>query len=81
MASSSHNNFEGSFDESFDQYFDQLFDQTFENLINDQEDERKTRKNRVFIEGNREEGHIRLWNDFSVTLQHILKIYSDDDLE
>jgi len=54
-------------DEAFDQYFDQAFDQAFENLCNnfgDQEDERKTRKKRIFIERNREEGHLRLWNDY-----------------
>uniref|UniRef100_A0A0D3CQP1 DDE Tnp4 domain-containing protein n=1 Tax=Brassica oleracea var. oleracea TaxID=109376 RepID=A0A0D3CQP1_BRAOL len=54
-------------DEAFDQYFDQAFDQQFENLCNnfgDQEDERKTRKKRIFIERNREEGHLRLWNDY-----------------
>ena len=67
MASSSHNDFEDSLDDTFDQYFDQYFDQTFENLVNahgDQENERKTRKKRIFIERNREEGHLRLWNDY-----------------
>ena len=64
MASSSHNNFEDSFDEIFDQQFDQFFDETFENLITEQEEEKKTRKRRVFIERNREEGHMRLWNDY-----------------
>ena len=50
-----------------DEIFDQTFDQTFENLFNhyaDQEDERKTRKKIVFIERNREESHLRLWNDY-----------------
>ena len=67
MASSSHNTFEGNIDETFDQYFDQTFDQTFENLCNvygDQEDERKTKKKRIFIERNHEKGHLRLWNDY-----------------
>uniref|UniRef100_A0A0D3DQ76 DDE Tnp4 domain-containing protein n=1 Tax=Brassica oleracea var. oleracea TaxID=109376 RepID=A0A0D3DQ76_BRAOL len=51
----------------FDDMFEQYFDQAFENLVNaqdDQEDERKKRKKRVFIERNREEGNIRLWNDY-----------------
>ena len=68
MASSFNNNtFEGSMDEMFDQTFDQAFKQTFKNLFNhyaDQKDERKTRKKRVFIERNRVEGHLRLWNDY-----------------
>ncbi|XP_048602119.1 putative nuclease HARBI1 [Brassica napus] len=67
MASSSQNPFDESIDEAFDQYFDQYFDQTYHNLLNaqsDQADERRTRKKRVFIERNREEGHLRLWNDY-----------------
>ncbi|XP_048600215.1 uncharacterized protein LOC106375531 isoform X1 [Brassica napus] len=67
MASSSHHNFDRSLDEAFDEAFDEYFDKAFENLCNvngDQEAERKTRKKRVFIERNREEGHIRLWNDY-----------------
>ena len=66
MASSSQPNNEGSQDETFDQYFDQYFDQTFENFtIGDQQEERKKRKKkRAYIERNREEGHVRLWNDY-----------------
>uniref|UniRef100_A0A0D3ECK6 DDE Tnp4 domain-containing protein n=1 Tax=Brassica oleracea var. oleracea TaxID=109376 RepID=A0A0D3ECK6_BRAOL len=67
MASSSHNNFEESMDETFDQYFDQYFGQTFDEAfqnLGDQEGEKKTGKKRVFIERNREEGHLRLWNDY-----------------
>lgn len=67
MASSSHHNFDRSLDEAFDEAFDEYFDKAFENLCNvngDQEAERKTRKKRVFIERNREEGHLRLWNDY-----------------
>uniref|UniRef100_A0A0D3E638 Nuclease HARBI1 n=1 Tax=Brassica oleracea var. oleracea TaxID=109376 RepID=A0A0D3E638_BRAOL len=60
MASSSDNNLEDSFDETFNQYFDQ----TFENLVINEENERRTRKKRVFIERNREEGDMRLWNDY-----------------
>ncbi|XP_033133217.1 uncharacterized protein LOC108870213 [Brassica rapa] len=70
MASSSHNTFEQddeSFDQYFNQYIDDYFDQTLENLANnngDQEVERRTRKKRVHIERNREEGDKRLWNDY-----------------
>uniref|UniRef100_A0A0D3BGR1 DDE Tnp4 domain-containing protein n=1 Tax=Brassica oleracea var. oleracea TaxID=109376 RepID=A0A0D3BGR1_BRAOL len=67
MASASHNTFEGSDDEYFDQYFDQHFDKTFENFTIDydnQEEARKTRKKKIHIERNREEGDISLWNDY-----------------
>ena len=62
MASSSHNTSEGVDDERFDQHFDQAFDNLAINY-GDQE-ERKRRKKRVHIEQNREEGNIRLWNDY-----------------
>uniref|UniRef100_A0A0D3BT43 DDE Tnp4 domain-containing protein n=1 Tax=Brassica oleracea var. oleracea TaxID=109376 RepID=A0A0D3BT43_BRAOL len=75
MASSSHNTFDGSnddnfdqyFDQQFDQYFDQIVDQTFDNLsIHNgiQEEKRKKRKKRVYIERNRAEGDVCLWNDY-----------------
>ena len=67
MASSSQNTFEESIDDTFDQNFDQHFDQTFEKFsihYGGQEDERKERKKRVYIERNHEEGHVRLWNDY-----------------
>ena len=65
MASSSQNNFEESSDQFFyqyfDQYCDQYFDQTLANLtIGHEEEPRKQRKKRAYIERNREEGHIRL---------------------
>ncbi|CAN7119565.1 unnamed protein product, partial [Brassica rapa subsp. narinosa] len=66
MASSSGNN-PDDFDQYFDQYVDQCIDQTFENLVaayGGQEEERSERKKRVYIERNREAGHIRLWNDY-----------------
>uniref|UniRef100_A0A0D3A8S5 DDE Tnp4 domain-containing protein n=1 Tax=Brassica oleracea var. oleracea TaxID=109376 RepID=A0A0D3A8S5_BRAOL len=66
MASSSHNN-PDDFDQYFDEYVDQHFDQTFENLViayGGQEEEKPERKKRVYIERNREAGHIRLWNDY-----------------
>uniref|UniRef100_A0A0D3D7H9 Myb-like domain-containing protein n=1 Tax=Brassica oleracea var. oleracea TaxID=109376 RepID=A0A0D3D7H9_BRAOL len=56
-----------SFDEEYDQFFDQYLDHTFENLLianGDQQDERRARKKRIFIERNREEGHLWLWNDY-----------------
>uniref|UniRef100_A0A0D3DBK5 DDE Tnp4 domain-containing protein n=1 Tax=Brassica oleracea var. oleracea TaxID=109376 RepID=A0A0D3DBK5_BRAOL len=70
MASSSHNNLDESFDQIFDDTFDQIvdqhFDQTFENLMvhGDEEEARKKIKKRAYIERNREEGHVRLWNDY-----------------
>ncbi|KAL0803019.1 hypothetical protein Bca101_058195 [Brassica carinata] len=66
MTSSSHNNSD-NFDQFFYQYFDQRFDQTFENLVVDyggQEEEMPERKKRVYIERNREAGHLSLWNDY-----------------
>ncbi|XP_048622367.1 putative nuclease HARBI1 [Brassica napus] len=69
MASSSHNTPEEveDFDQYFDNYCNQYFDQTFEELALTsavQEDTRKKRKKRVHIERNREEGDVRLWNDY-----------------
>ena len=71
MASSSHNTFDGSMDDAFDQYFDQAFDQYFDqafdkfsNAYGDQEKEKKRRKQRAYFERNREEGDLRLWNDY-----------------
>ena len=58
MAYSSQNTLE----ESFDDTFDELFDQAFENFTihSDQEEQRKKRKKRAYIERNREEGNVRL---------------------
>uniref|UniRef100_A0A0D3C1W7 DDE Tnp4 domain-containing protein n=1 Tax=Brassica oleracea var. oleracea TaxID=109376 RepID=A0A0D3C1W7_BRAOL len=66
MASSSQNTFDDSFDDAFDDLFDQHFNEAFENLAIhvDQEERRKKRKKRAYIERNREEGHLRLWNDY-----------------
>ncbi|XP_009128533.2 putative nuclease HARBI1 [Brassica rapa] len=79
MASSSQNDeLDDAFDELFDQKFDQFFDNAFEKftLQGDKEERRKKRKKRVFIERNREEGHIRLWNDyFSDTPTYPNKIF------
>ena len=67
MPSSSYNTFDGSIDDTFDHYFDQRFDQTFKNVSIDygvQEEERKRRKKRVYIERNREESDVHSWNDY-----------------
>ena len=71
MASSSHNTFDGSNNDTFDQYFDQQLDQHFEQAFEkcsidfgDQEEQGKKRKKRIYIERNREECDIRLWNDY-----------------
>ncbi|XP_024008043.1 uncharacterized protein LOC112084025 [Eutrema salsugineum] len=63
MASSSQN----PFDETYDQIYDQFYEDTFQNLIIDLADQAEatsSKKKRAFIERNREEGHIRLWNDY-----------------
>ncbi|XP_033137354.1 putative nuclease HARBI1 isoform X1 [Brassica rapa] len=64
MASSSNNNIEGSMDDIFDHHFEQAFDTVYNHIGDQLENERKTRKKRVFIERHREEGHLRLWNDY-----------------
>ena len=65
MASSSENNFEDSLDDSLDDYFNQYFNQAFETLtMRHQEECTRQRKKRAYIERHREEGHIRLWNDY-----------------
>ena len=65
MASSSQNFFQDPMDDAFDEAFDQYFEQTFEKFTNRlQEETRKERKKRIYIERNREEGHIHLWNDY-----------------
>ena len=65
MASSSQDPFD-SFDAAVDDAFDDLFEQAFENISIhvDQEEQKKKRKKRAYIERHREEGHIRLWNDY-----------------
>ena len=84
MASSSHHNLKGSLDETFDESFDQHFDQTFGNLCNvygDQEDERKTGEKEFSSKEIVKKAISGYGMIISVTLQHIQKIYSDDDLE
>ena len=70
MASSSSNNFD-----EMDERFDQIFDQQFENLLihheNRQEAPRSKNK-RAYIERQREQGHMQLWNDyFSESFSHV----------
>ena len=80
MTSFSHNTFERAIYETFDQ----RCDQTFENLINDhgdQEDEMKTRKNEFLSNEIVKKAISGYGMIISVTLQHILKIFSDEDLE
>ena len=63
MAFSSHNTFNGSIEDTFDQYFDQTFENfSIHNGV--QEEERKRRKKLVYIERNREEFDVHLWNDY-----------------
>ena len=83
MASPSQNTLDDEFEECFDQAFERCFDQTFDKLtINgNQEERRKKRKKRAYIERNREADNVRLWNDYFSELQRILKIISDDVLE
>ena len=59
MGSSSNDPFE----QYFDQYYEQHFDQTLENL-SIQEEEKKKKKKIIYIERNREEEDVRLWNDY-----------------
>uniref|UniRef100_A0A0D3DJY4 DDE Tnp4 domain-containing protein n=1 Tax=Brassica oleracea var. oleracea TaxID=109376 RepID=A0A0D3DJY4_BRAOL len=66
MASSSYNNLE-EFDERFDERFDQIFDQQFENLrirSEARQEASRSQKKRAYIERQREQGHLQLWNDY-----------------
>ncbi|XP_033131877.1 uncharacterized protein LOC103829873 [Brassica rapa] len=68
MASSSQtpldDTFDDTFDDAFDDAFDQVFDQHFQNLTIRDLERKKKRKKRAYIERNREEGNVRLWNDY-----------------
>nr|ABD65037.1 hypothetical protein 26.t00094 [Brassica oleracea] len=59
MASSSQNTVDESLDETFDQAFE-----NFSIHYGDQEEQMRKRNKRVHIERNREEGDLRLWNDY-----------------
>ncbi|XP_024010245.1 putative nuclease HARBI1 [Eutrema salsugineum] len=65
MASSSHNNFENIMEEKFEEASEQIYKQAFQNLfVNRGDRQRASKKKRAYIERNREEGHMRLWNDY-----------------
>jgi len=69
MASSSQNTFDESSDDTFDDIFDQKFDEKFDQFFDQAFEDLlflvlKKKKPRAYIERNREEGHIRLWNDY-----------------
>ena len=62
MASSSDN-----FEAMMDERLDQIFDQQFENLLIHNEDRQeapRSKKKRAYIERQREQGHMQLWNDY-----------------
>uniref|UniRef100_A0A0D3AZW9 DDE Tnp4 domain-containing protein n=1 Tax=Brassica oleracea var. oleracea TaxID=109376 RepID=A0A0D3AZW9_BRAOL len=63
MDASSSNNFYDFMDEKFDQIFDQQFDNLLTRAENRQEASR-SKKKRAYIERQREQGHIKLWNDY-----------------
>uniref|UniRef100_A0A0D3BT37 DDE Tnp4 domain-containing protein n=1 Tax=Brassica oleracea var. oleracea TaxID=109376 RepID=A0A0D3BT37_BRAOL len=63
MASSSSTNF----DDEMDEKFDQIFDQQFEKLLIHHENRQEasmSKKKRAYIERQREQGHMQLWNDY-----------------
>ncbi|XP_024006790.1 uncharacterized protein LOC112083361 [Eutrema salsugineum] len=65
MASSSRNNTDDMMDQQFDEKWDGFFDQAFENLMRQScAPQPKPKKKRAYIDRDREEGHIRLWNDY-----------------
>ncbi|XP_048609380.1 putative nuclease HARBI1 [Brassica napus] len=63
MASSSSTNFDDEMDEKADQIFDQEFQNLFIHHENRQEASR-SKKKRAYIERQREQGHMQLWNDY-----------------
>ncbi|CAL9218143.1 unnamed protein product, partial [Arabidopsis halleri] len=63
MASSSRN----TLGDAMNDYFNDFVNQTFENQFvdyDDQQEDTKKKKKRAYVERQREEGHIRLWNDY-----------------
>ena len=63
MDASSSDNFDDFMDEKFDQIFDQQFDNLLIRAENRQEASR-SKKKRAYIERQREQGHLQLWNDY-----------------
>ncbi|KAL0864906.1 hypothetical protein Bca101_044024 [Brassica carinata] len=64
MASSSSS--DDALDNTLEEIYEQHIDEAFENFTIqiEKEERRRRRKTRAYIERNREEGHIRLWNDY-----------------
>ncbi|XP_024004777.1 uncharacterized protein LOC112081941 [Eutrema salsugineum] len=63
MASSSNNGLDDSFDDLIDDIIDQKCDDLFDAVL-DRHTAAKQKKKRAYIEREREQGHIRLWNDY-----------------
>ncbi|XP_024016297.1 uncharacterized protein LOC112089772 [Eutrema salsugineum] len=63
MASSSNNGFDDSFDDIIDDIIDQKCDDLFDAVL-DRHTASKQKKKHTYIEREREQGHIRLWNDY-----------------
>ncbi|XP_010480933.1 PREDICTED: uncharacterized protein LOC104759740 [Camelina sativa] len=54
-------------DDEFDEFFDEHFDNLFQDCLDDYGSDQQptsSRRPRAFIDRGREEGHIRLWNDY-----------------
>ncbi|XP_024014990.1 putative nuclease HARBI1 [Eutrema salsugineum] len=75
MASSSHyssddsddfedDEFEDALDESFNAIFEQKFEEAYEDIIQRLATAKKKKKKKAYIERQREQGQIRLWNDY-----------------
>ncbi|XP_024014464.1 uncharacterized protein LOC112088419 [Eutrema salsugineum] len=70
MASSSHytsddsDEFEDVLDESFDAIFERKFEEAYEEIIERLATAKKKKKKKAYIEREREQGQIRLWNDY-----------------
>ncbi|WZZ85477.1 hypothetical protein YC2023_114056 [Brassica napus] len=68
MASSSNNDISNNdIEEMMDGKFDQFFDQHFENLLmrnENRQEASRSKKKRAYIERQREQGHLQLWNDY-----------------
>ena len=71
MASFSSNNIEDMMDETFDQLFEQQFEQLCSHH-DDRQQASRSKKKRAYIERQREQGHMQLWNDyFSESFSHV----------
>ena len=84
MASSSHNTFEGSIDETFDQYLINILikrSRIFLLIVVIKKKKGKEGKNKFISKEIVKEAMYVYGMIISAKIQHILKIYSDDDLE